>query len=213
MPIRPGRRHVHHAPGLLALGAASHDSDANTPLVIPEQVPFPPVFLLGSSASSARLAARLGLGYAFLAAYQDPARAVKVLRTYRDHYTPGVTGARPYAILSLTVVVGTDDAHADQLAAPWRLALAHHTLGQGQRLHTVEHVRSRTATAAETDITNRPLLNERRAEIVGSPARVADALHALTDASRADEILTVTNFPDLTERLRSYDRLATVMRR
>lgn len=201
-----------HLRELLAAGSAQRRPDNDTPLVIPENVPLPPVFVLGSSASSARLAGRLGLGYAFLAAYQDPAIAIETLRAYRDHYTPAAVGTQPHAILTLTVIVGTDDDHADRLAGPWRLALAHHALGQGQPLHGLDQLRTRTAIPDETDIQNRAPLNDRRTEIVGNPARVADTLHELIDKSQADEILAVTNIPDLTERLRSYDRLATAVR-
>jgi luciferase family oxidoreductase group 1 len=188
---------------------AGREHRADGPLVVPEEIPLPPVFLLGASVSSARLAARLRLGYAFLAAYQDPAVAVAALRTYRADFPVG-DGPGPHAILTLTIVVGTDDAHAQALAAPWRLALAHHAIGSGRRLLDVDELGARRPTAAELAAERRPPLNDRRTEIVGDPRRVTDAVRGLVETTGADEILAVTNIPDPTERLRSYERLADI---
>jgi luciferase family oxidoreductase group 1 len=197
---------------LLTLGRADRQPGSQAP-IIPENVCLPPVFLLGASESSARAAAELGLGYAFLAAYQDPANAVRALRTYRNTFTTIHPTAEPHAILTLTVVVGTDDHHAEELAAPWRLALAQHALGRGRRLRTVRELQQYTPTHEEIAVQSRPPLSDRRSEIAGGPARVADLLHDLVGASRADEVLAVTNIPDPVERHRSYERLAIAMAR
>lgn len=186
------------------------DEPGSVALVIPEDLPLPPVFLLGSSIASARAAASLSLGYAFLAAYQDPAVAVRALRTYRDAFSHQA-GRVPCALLTLTVVVGKDERHAQHLAEPWRLTLAHQALGRGQRLHRVTDVRHHPPGTDEREVQERPPLNDRRAEIVGDSHRVADRLHYLIDEAGADEILAVTNIPDIDERLRSYERLASAM--
>lgn len=55
----------------------------------PQGVPFPPVFMLGSSLDSARTAARRGLRYAF-AAYTNPDIAHEALRLYRARSSPPV---------------------------------------------------------------------------------------------------------------------------
>ena len=53
----------------------------------PTDVPLPPVYLLGSSAFSAQVAAANGFGFAF-AAHIAPDLAVDVLRLYRERFRP-----------------------------------------------------------------------------------------------------------------------------
>src|ERR1700712_5541249 len=81
----------------------------------PTDVPLPPVYLLGSSTSSAATAARKGLGYGF-AAHTNPDDAATALRAYREQFVPARPGDRPHAILALKVMVGTDDEHARALS-------------------------------------------------------------------------------------------------
>jgi luciferase family oxidoreductase group 1 len=194
---------------ILSLGSASPPPGSAVP-VAPEEIPLPPLFLLGSSVASARAAAEFSVGYAFLAAYQDPAVAVEALRAYRDAFRRQA-GRGPRALLALTVVVGKDDNHAEFLAQPWRLALARHALGRGERLPSSAALADRPLSADERQVQQRLPLSDRRAEIVGDSHRVADQLHQLIEQAGADEILAVTNIPDTDERHRSYERLAAAM--
>src|SRR6202050_2981571 len=54
---------------------------------MPDDVPMPEVWLLGSSDFSAELAARLGLRFAF-AHHIQPFPAIAALRMYREHFEP-----------------------------------------------------------------------------------------------------------------------------
>lgn len=197
-------------PGAFTAGLREILSLGSAAPVIPEDIPLPPLFLLGSSVASARAAAEFSVGYAFLAAYQDPANAIQALRAYRDGF-PHQAGRVPRALLTLTVVVGKDDNHAEFLAQPWRVALARHALGRGERLQPSAALADRPLGADERQIQERPPLSDRRTEIVGDSYRVADELHQLIDQTGADEILVVTNVPDADERQRSYERLAAAM--
>ena len=74
----------------------------------PFEAPLPPIFLLGSSDFSARLAAAAGLGFAF-AAQINPEMAVDALRLYRDEFQPSEEFPEPYAIVSHAIVCADDD--------------------------------------------------------------------------------------------------------
>ena len=54
----------------------------------PPDVPLPPIWILGSSDYSARIAAGLGLGFAF-ARHLNPRDAAEVMRLYREAFNPG----------------------------------------------------------------------------------------------------------------------------
>ncbi|MET9613616.1 LLM class flavin-dependent oxidoreductase [Kitasatospora indigofera] len=178
---------------------------------VPDDAPLPGVFLLGGSPSSGVVAGRLGVGYAFLAAYQDPANAFLALRRYREEFVPAHEGARPWAILTLTVVVGRDDAHAEALATPWRLALAQHAAGNSSALLPVEEAMAYRPTPAEEAARSAPPLNDLRAEVVGGPATVAAKLKSFVAGSGADEVMVVANTYDPADRRESYTRLAELV--
>ncbi|MFF8774366.1 LLM class flavin-dependent oxidoreductase [Kitasatospora sp. NPDC015120] len=175
---------------------------------VPRDVPLPQVFLLGGSPASAGTAARLGLGYGYLAAYQNPVNAFTALRRYREQFVPAHEGARPWAILALTVVVGRDDRHADELATPWRLALAQHATGNPSPLLPVDQALAYRPTPAEQVAQRTPPLNDLRSEVVGGPATVAAKLKAFVAESGADEVMVVANTYDPQDRRESYSRLA-----
>ncbi len=65
---------------------------------VPDDVPLPPVWILGSSGFGAQLAAELGLGFAF-AHHINPVGAVAALRGYRGGYRPRAGGGGAPAVL------------------------------------------------------------------------------------------------------------------
>ena len=70
-----------------------------------------PVWLLGSSLFSARLAAMLGLPFAF-ASHFAPDSLLAALDVYRREFRPSEALERPYAIAALNVVAADSDAEA-----------------------------------------------------------------------------------------------------
>ena len=73
-----------------------------------------PVWLLGSSLFGARLAARLGLPYAF-ASHFAPDAMDAALEVYRREFQPSARLSQPYAILGINVVVADSDTEARRL--------------------------------------------------------------------------------------------------
>ena len=73
-----------------------------------------PVWLLGSSLFSARLAAMLGLPFAF-ASHFAPDYLHAALDVYRREFQPSNALERPYAIATLNVVAADSDAEAARL--------------------------------------------------------------------------------------------------
>ncbi|MCB0874756.1 MAG: LLM class flavin-dependent oxidoreductase [Solirubrobacterales bacterium] len=166
----------------------------------PFEAPLPPIYLLGSSDYSARLAASAGLGFAF-AGQINPELAVDALRLYRDEFQPSELFAEPYAIVSHAVVVAEDDETADRLAAPSRVAFRRLRAGRPTALPTVEDA------LAEEGPQHRPPGRPGRM-IVGSPITVRDRIDELMTRSGADELMAMTNVHDAGDRRRSYELLA-----
>lgn len=82
---------------------------------IPRSFGRPPVWLLGSSDYSARLAARLGFPFAFAAHLADQ-NVVAALEVYRRNFQPSTVLERPYVIASFGVMVADDEQEARRQA-------------------------------------------------------------------------------------------------
>jgi luciferase family oxidoreductase group 1 len=171
----------------------------------PTDVPLPPVFLLGSSRSSARTAARKGLGYGF-AAHTNPDDAATALREYREAFAPARPGDRPHAILALKVTVGEDDEHARALALPSHLSQVQARLGSRRPLMSVQDALAHVWTEEERAAEARHV--DTRADVVGGPDAARAAIEAAVDASGADEVIAITNTYDPAERRAAFGRLA-----
>src|SRR3569623_1583222 len=73
-----------------------------------------PIWLLGSSLFSARLAAELGLPFAF-ASHFAPPDLLEALDVYRRYFQPSAQLERPYAMAAITLMAATTDAEARRL--------------------------------------------------------------------------------------------------
>src|SRR3954471_3582397 len=73
-----------------------------------------PIWLLGSSDFSARLAAELGLPFAF-ASHFAPDYLLPALELYRENFKPSERLAEPYAMVGVNVIAGDTDAQARRL--------------------------------------------------------------------------------------------------
>jgi luciferase family oxidoreductase group 1 len=171
----------------------------------PAEVPLPPVWLLGSSDYSARLAAELGLGFAF-ASHINPADATPAMRLYRERFRPSAALTQPYAILAASVICADSDERADELATSLELTILRLRTGRPSRIPSVAEARAYPYTAAERD-----LIREFRAGyVIGGPARVRERLTALIEQTAADEVMAVTTVHDHAARRHSYTLLAEI---
>jgi luciferase family oxidoreductase group 1 len=193
--------------GELLAFAGSRPWPANHPFrqvrAAPVDAPLPPVYLLGSSAFSAQVAAANGFGFGF-AAHIAPDLAVDVLRLYRERFKPSDEFPEPYAILAHAALVAEDDEAAQRLAAPSRVAFRRLRAGRPAPIPTVEEALAeegaRPARPGAPPTSNRG--------IVGSPETVRERLDALLEASAADELMVMTTMHGLEDRVRSYSLLA-----
>ncbi|MBE3102695.1 MAG: LLM class flavin-dependent oxidoreductase, partial [Bacilli bacterium] len=74
-----------------------------------------PIYILGSSTSSAALAARLGLPYVF-AAHFAPTQLEQALHIYRNQFTPSEYLAKPYVMVCVNVVAADSIEEAKKLS-------------------------------------------------------------------------------------------------
>jgi luciferase family oxidoreductase group 1 len=167
----------------------------------PAGVGLPPIFLLGSSDFSARLAAETGLAFAF-AGQINPAAAVEVLRLYRERFRPSESRAEPLAILCHHVLCAEDAQAAIRLSASARVAFRRLRAGAPTPLPRVEEA------LAEDKPYRPPSDIESMRIVLGSGTGVREVLDELLSRSGADELMVMTSAHGLEDRLRSFELLA-----
>jgi luciferase family oxidoreductase group 1 len=171
---------------------------------IPEGVRTPEIFLLGSSDFSARLAAHLGLGFAF-AHHINPAPAIHALRLYHESFRPSDYLARPQSLLAVSAICAETDALAEELATSSDLTLLRFQQGKfSGTLPTIAEAKAYPYNAFEREI----IAVNRERLFVGSPERVREQLYNLAGKSGVNEIMVTTMTHAHEARRRSYELLA-----
>lgn len=187
---------------------AANDFPADHPFravtAMPNDVGFPDIWLLGSSANGAEMAASLGVGFAF-AHHIVPENAVPAMRAYRQHFKPSQSLEKPYSIISAAVICAETNEEAERLASSVALAIVRLRNGQPVPFPSPEEAAAYPYTPEERAAAN---AYRRSTQIVGDPATVKSQLDHLVKITEADEAMVVTLVHSHAARVRSYELLA-----
>jgi luciferase family oxidoreductase group 1 len=165
-----------------------------------------PLWMLGSSLFGARLAAMLGLPYAF-ASHFAPAELLPALEVYRAEFRPSDQLERPYAMVAANVIAAADDATARRLFTSQQQSFAN--IGRARRGQLPPPIDDIDGYwSAEEKVRVSGML---RRSFVGSAETVADGLRAFVEETGADELIVATTIYDHAARLESYETLAGTM--
>jgi luciferase family oxidoreductase group 1 len=166
-----------------------------------------PIWLLGSSGFSARLAGRLGLPFAF-ASHFSPDHTLPALELYRNTFTPSEVLDEPYAMVGANVVAADTEEEAARIATSLQQQFLSLVRGKPAKLkppvESMEGIWSQYERAA--------IEQQLRTAIIGSPEKVKEKLQAFLDETQADEIIVNGQIYDHRARLRSFELLAEVVK-
>ncbi|SCD26575.1 LLM class flavin-dependent oxidoreductase [Streptomyces sp. PpalLS-921] len=163
----------------------------------------PPVWLLGSSGFSARLAGVLGLPFAF--AHHFSARnTVPALDLYRESFTPSAVLDAPYALIGVSALAAETEREARRQVLTGALSMVRLRTGRPGLVPTPEE-----AEAYDFSPMEREFVDSWLADVVhGTPDEVRGGLDALTKRTGADELMITANAHGGEARLRSYELIA-----
>jgi luciferase family oxidoreductase group 1 len=172
---------------------------------LPGQNSNVPITLLGSSDFSARLAAELGLPFAF-AAHFAPEMLLHSTRLYRTLFRPSETLQQPWLIVAVPVIAAESDQEARRLfTTPQQRFLR---LIRNQPVELLPPIES--MDNLWNDFERAAVESRLREAIVGSENTVKSGLGKLIASTGADEIIAVTDTWEHNARLDSYQRLSRV---
>jgi luciferase family oxidoreductase group 1 len=159
-------------------------------------------WILGSSLFGARLAAMLGLPYAF-ASHFAPAALEDALALYRREFRPSPRLEQPHAMLALNVVVADSDAEAARLFTTQQQAFVN--LRRGRTGLVPPPLASAAALDEFCTAQERAGVDQALAcAVIGAPARVRAGVAAFVERHRPDELILTANVFDHDARLRSF---------
>ncbi|MFI9605116.1 LLM class flavin-dependent oxidoreductase [Streptomyces sp. NPDC052043] len=164
----------------------------------------PPVWILGASENSARLAGRLGLPYAF-AHHFFARRTVAALDTYRACFRPSALLDKPCTLISVPVLAADDVREARRQLRTSALAMfRRRTTGRSAPIPTPEEAEAHRFSTEDEE-----LLRARWEVVVhGAADEVRAGLDHLQKTTGADELMITTSAHAGETRLRSYELVA-----
>lgn len=164
-----------------------------------------PIWLLGSSDFSARLAAQKGLPFSF-ASHFAPAYTIPALKLYRANYTPSDAFKKPHAMVGVNVIAADTMEEAEYLASSHYLQFLNMQRGETKKLQApIDNIEEVWSPMEKQGVLQSL---DPRTTIVGDKETVRERLLAFQKETEADEMIIGSQIYHLKDRLRSYEIVA-----
>lgn len=165
-----------------------------------------PLFILGSSTESARLASKKGLTYAF-ASHFASSQLFDALDIYRSKFTPSKDLSQPYTIAGLSIIIADTDEEAAFLSSSYYMRVIGILTGNRGPLEP-----SFEMTDEFKRIIQQPAVQQMaKYAFIGSKETVKRKIQSFIEETQVDEIIAVTHVYSFKDRLKSYTLLAEIM--
>lgn len=143
-----------------------------------------PVWLLGSSLYSARLAAQMGLPFAF-ASHFAPDLLLQALEVYRANFQPSQRLSKPYAMVCINIIAADTQREAEFLFTSMQQAFVMLRRGQPSQLPApVESMENIWSPAEKFGVQQALGMS-----LVGDKTKVRHGLDTILRQTQADEIM------------------------
>ncbi|CAH1207228.1 hypothetical protein PAECIP111893_02722 [Paenibacillus plantiphilus] len=162
-----------------------------------------PIWLLGSSDFSARLAGRLGLPFAF-ASHFAPDYLLPALELYRSSFTPSAALKKPYVMIGINIVAADSDEEAKRLATSQEQQFLNLIRGRTSPLLPPVESMDTQWSPQEKALIRKQLSYA----IAGSKETIITKLPLILEETGADELIITAQIYDHEARLYSYQLLA-----
>jgi luciferase family oxidoreductase group 1 len=163
----------------------------------------PPVWLLGSSGFSARLAGVLGLPFAF-AHHFSAQNTVPALDLYRESFKPSAALDAPYAVIGVSALAADEEHEARRQVLTGALSMVRLRTGRPGLIPSPQEAAAYDFSPMEREFVDGWLGNV----IHGTADEVRTGLDDLAKRTGADELMITANVHSGEARLRSYELIA-----
>jgi len=165
-----------------------------------------PIWILGSSTDSARVAAAMGLPYAF-ASHFAPAYFLEAIALYRKNFRPSVYLDKPYVMACVNVVAADTDSEADRLSTSVLQFFLGVVSGARKLLQPPVDDMNDIWNIQEEHAVNQMLAYS----FVAGPEKLKRKITAFLKQTQVDEIMATSHIFDHQARIRSYEIFSQVI--
>ncbi|WP_215226233.1 LLM class flavin-dependent oxidoreductase [Echinicola shivajiensis] len=159
-----------------------------------------PIYVLGSSMSSAVLAAKKGLPYAF-ASHFAPAQFLSAIRYYKDNFQPSEYLKAPYIIACVNIIAAEEEEKAQKLATSfYQMALGiirRKSYPLKRPVGSMDGMWSEAEAAAIEQML--------ACSFIGTPSKIKRELNQFQQVAQVDEIMICSHIYDHADRIKSYE--------
>lgn len=185
----------------------SAENSSNEVRAIPGEGLDIPIWILGSSTDSARLAAEMGLPYAF-ASHFAPAYFSSAINLYRQNFRPSIYLQQPYVLACVNVVAADTDDEANYLATSVQQFFMGVVTGKRDLLPPPVERMDDIWTIYEEAAVKQML----KYSFIGGPDTIKSEMQTFVDENRIDEVMATSHIFDHKARVHSYELLANVFK-
>lgn len=165
-----------------------------------------PVFILGSSTDSARLAAQKGLPYAF-ASHFAPAQLFDALNIYYNEFQPSKEWPEPYAMACANIIAADTDEEAERLSTSMVQMMIGVLTGKMDYLQPPFEPTQELREAMQ----NPALQQMLKYAFIGSKATVKQQTEKFLQQTGVNEIMIASHIYDHQDRLKAFRLFSEIM--
>lgn len=162
-----------------------------------------PIYILGSSMSSAILAAEKGLPYVF-ASHFAPAFFIQAVSYYQEHFRPSTFLKKPFTMACINVIAADQEEEAHFLATSFYQMALGIIRGRSYPLRPPVEDMSTIWNEAEAAA----IQNMMQVTFVGSKDQVKKGIEELVKYTKINEVMITSNLYDHLARLHSFELAA-----
>ena len=166
-----------------------------------------PLYILGSSTDSAHLAAKKGLPYAF-ASHFATTHLWDAIEIYRKEFKPSNDLQKPYVMAGVNIIVADTDEEAQRLSTSLIRMIVGIFTGKRDKVQPPIDMTNELESVLQNPQVHQML----KYSFIGSKATVKAQVKEFIAQTKADELIAVTNIYDGTNRIRSYELFAEIMK-
>jgi len=166
-----------------------------------------PIWVLGSSTDSARVAAAMGLPYAF-ASHFAPTYFMEAIKLYRENFQPSKDLSEPYVLACVNVIAADTDREAERLSTSVKRMFMGIVTGKRSLLQPPVDSMDDIWNIYEEQAVNQMLTYS----FIGGPEKLKSGVLSFVERTGVNEIMATSHIFDHQARLASYEIFSSVFR-
>ncbi len=182
------------------------NSEARVRATVAEGVNVP-LYVLGSSTDSAHVAAKNGLPYAF-ASHFAPGQLMEALNIYYNEFQPSEQLSEPYTIACINVIAAGSNAEAEKISTSLIKMML------GVMTNNIDFMQAPTEMTPDLKaLAQNPAFQKMlKYAFIGDKAYVKTKTKEFIEATQVNELMVVSHIYDHSDRLKSYQIFAEIMK-